>query len=47
MWENGLRDAFDKSCSGGNLKKENYDMADAATCVIGYVNMNKLEKSGN
>jgi hypothetical protein len=22
-------------------------MADAATCVIGYVNMNKLEKSGN
>ena len=31
----------------GNLKKENYDMADAATCVIGYVNMTKLEKSGN
>ena len=25
----------------GNLKKENYDMADAACCVIGYVNMNK------
>lgn len=25
----------------GNLKKENYDMADAATAVIGYVNMNK------
>ena len=31
----------------GALKKENYDMADAATCVIGYVNMNKLEKSSN
>jgi hypothetical protein len=31
----------------GSLKKENYDMADAATCVIGYINMNKLEKSGN
>jgi hypothetical protein len=28
----------------GNLKKENFDMADAVTCVIGYVNMNKLEK---
>ena len=25
----------------GNLKKENFDMADAATCVIGYINMNK------
>lgn len=25
----------------GSLKKENYDMADAATCVIGYVNMIK------
>jgi hypothetical protein len=25
----------------GILKKENYDMADAATCVIGYVNMIK------
>lgn len=25
----------------GSLKKENYDMADAATCVIGYVNMMK------
>ena len=25
----------------GALKKENYDMADAACCVIGYVNMNK------
>ena len=23
----------------GALKKENYDMADAACCVIGYVNM--------
>ena len=33
--------------TNGNLKKENYDMADAACCVIGYVNMNKLEKSGN
>jgi len=27
----------------GNLKKENFDMADAATCVIGYVNMIKSE----
>jgi hypothetical protein len=26
----------------GALKKENYDMSDAATAVIGYVNMNKL-----
>jgi hypothetical protein len=26
----------------GKLKKENYDMADAATAVIGYVNMKKL-----
>jgi len=25
----------------GNLKKENYDMSDAATAVIGYVNMEK------
>ncbi len=25
----------------GNLKKENYDMADAATAVIGYINMLK------
>ena len=31
----------------GNLKKENFDMSDAATAVIGYVNMVKLEKSGN
>lgn len=31
----------------GNLKKENFDMADAACAVIGFVNMNKLEKSGN
>jgi hypothetical protein len=23
----------------GNLKKENYDMADAVTCIIGYINM--------
>jgi hypothetical protein len=30
----------------GNLKKENYDMSDAATAVIGYVNMLKNEKSG-
>ena len=28
----------------GALKKENFDMADAVTCVIGYINMNK---SGN
>jgi hypothetical protein len=26
----------------GALKKENYDMADAACCVIGYINMLKL-----
>ena len=26
----------------GNLKKENYDMADAATAVIGHINMLKL-----
>lgn len=31
----------------GNLKKENYDMADAATAVIGFVNMLKSEKLGN
>jgi len=31
----------------GALKKENYDMADAATAVIGFVNMLKLEISGN
>jgi hypothetical protein len=29
----------------GNLKKENYDMADAATCVIGYVNMIRQNES--
>lgn len=28
----------------GNLKKENYDMSDAATAVIGYVNMIKTNK---
>jgi len=28
----------------GNLKKENYDMSDAATAVIGYVNMQKTTK---
>lgn len=28
----------------GTLRKENYDMADAATCVIGYINMLKVEK---
>ena len=27
----------------GNLKKENYDMSDAATAVIGYVNKIKSE----
>lgn len=26
---------------GGNLRKENYDMSDAATAVIGYINMIK------
>jgi hypothetical protein len=31
----------------GNLKKENYDMADSVTCVIGYVNMIKSDKYGN
>ena len=31
----------------GTLKKENFDMADAACCVIGFINMSKLEKSGN
>jgi hypothetical protein len=31
----------------GTLKKENFDMADAACCVIGHINMSKLEKSGN
>ena len=28
----------------GKLKKENYDMADAATCVIGYINKLKNQK---
>ena len=28
----------------GNLRKENYDMADAATAIIGYINMIKDEK---
>lgn len=28
----------------GKLKKENFDMSDAATAVIGYVNMNKLKE---
>lgn len=28
----------------GTLKKENYDMSDAATAVIGYVNMQKTAK---
>lgn len=27
----------------GSLKKENFDMADAACAVIGFINMNKLE----
>ena len=32
----------------GNLKKENFDMADAVTCVIRHINMSKAEKkSGN
>ena len=31
----------------GTLKKENFDMADSVATVIGFVNMNKLEKSGN
>jgi hypothetical protein len=31
----------------GSLKKENFDMADAACCVIGYINMSKLEKTNN
>jgi hypothetical protein len=33
---------YDKN---GKLKKENFDMSDAATAVIGYVNMIKLEKN--
>jgi hypothetical protein len=33
---------YDKN---GKLKKENFDMSDAATAVIGYVNM--IKKSGN
>ena len=28
-------------------KNENFDMADSVATVIGFVNMNKLEKSGN
>lgn len=32
--------------NNGKLKKENYDMADSVTTVIGYVNMIKSEKSG-
>ena len=32
---------YDKN---GKLKKENYDMADSVTCVIGYINMLKQEK---
>jgi hypothetical protein len=28
----------------GQLKKENYDMADAVTCIIGYINMISTEK---
>lgn len=28
----------------GNLKKENFDMSDAATAVIGFINMNKSGK---
>lgn len=31
----------------GALKKENFDMSDAATAVIGFINMGKIEKSGN
>lgn len=31
----------------GGLKKENFDMADAACAVIGYINMIKTNKSGN
>jgi hypothetical protein len=50
IWEhvndvcNDVKWLYDKN---GKLKKENFDMSDAATAVIGYVNMNKLEKSGN
>jgi hypothetical protein len=32
---------YDKN---GKLKKENYDMSDSATCIIGYVNMENLSK---
>ena len=31
---------YDKN---GKLKKENFDMADSITCVIGYFNMNRTE----
>lgn len=31
----------------GALKKENFDMSDAATAVIGFINMGKMEKSGH
>lgn len=31
----------------GALKKENFDMSDAATAVIGFINMGKIEKSGH
>lgn len=47
IWEhvnnvcNDIKWIYDKN---GNLKKENYDMSDAATAVIGYVNMCKEEK---
>jgi hypothetical protein len=32
---------YDKN---GNLKKENYDTADSITCIIGYINMQKLSQ---
>ena len=46
IWENvntvcpDVKWIYDKK---GKLMKENFDMSDAATAVIGYVNMNKLK----
>jgi hypothetical protein len=48
IWENvnsllpEIEWLYDKK---GKLKKENYDMADSATCVIGYINMINSQKS--
>ena len=49
VWEH-VNDLFPEvewgiSTRTGNLKKENYDMSDAATAVIGYINKIKSEKT--